>query len=575
MSYLQPALTFLDWFKTWPGTTFHEHIEIVDLRSRGAGRGIVAKKDIAPETVLFTIPRQAILCSTTSELATLIPGLKTGDEKEEDKEDDKEDDDDENENGQDPWTSLILIMIYEYLRGEKSPWKAYFDVLPTVFDTPMFWADSELKELQASPVVGRVGRKEADEMITSKVLPVIRAHASVFFGSNVPLADDDLIQLAHRMGSTIMAYSFSLEKDDEDDEEQELPKEQGEDVDMMDGVEHGDSHDDHEHGPGCSHEHDHEDADGWVEDHDDQQPLGMVPMADMLNADAEPNAHINHGVEALTATSIRAIKAGEEILNYYGPLSNGELLRRYGYTTEKHAFFDAVDLPWELVQQKLIAELPGLAASDGDKISKMLADDEDDENDMEDPIMLDRDFEEDETTGQLSAPASGRVLAELPPALKKQARAFAKIASKRLQKKREKEKKEEPPVSKNKSGKYGKYGKAKVAPKEEVPRPDKEIAAAGILAAFKVRLAQYKTSLDKDEAQLQSMAASATSLSPSQSRLYAALRVRIGEKRLLTEAIALAKEALEEQKKPATSTKSKRNSRAMDIDEPSGKRQRM
>ena len=567
MSYLQPALTFLDWFKRWPGTTFHEDIEIVDLRSRGAGRGIVAKKDIAPETVLFTIPRQAILCSTTSELAALIPGIKTGDEK------DDEDDEAENENGQDPWTSLILIMIYEYLRGDTSPWKAYFDVLPAVFDTPMFWADSELAELQASPVVGRVGRKEADEMITSRVLPVIRAHATVFFGANTPLADAELIQLAHRMGSTIMAYSFSLEKDDDEDEEEEKPKEQGEDVEMMDGIEHGDGHNGHEHGPDCSH--DDEDADGWVEDRDDQQPLGMVPMADMLNADAEPNAHINHGVEALTATSIRAIAAGEEILNYYGPLSNGELLRRYGYTTDKHAFFDAVDLPWELVQQKLVAELPGLAASDGDKISKMLADDEDDDNDLEDPVMLDRDFEEDETTGQLRAPASGRVLAELPPALKKQARAFAKIASKRLQKKRDKEKKEEPPLSKNKGGKYGKYGKAKVAPKEAVPRPDKEIAAAGVLAAFKARLAQYPTSLAADEAQFAAMSAAATSLSPSESRLYAALRVRIGEKRLLAEAVALAAEALEAQKMPATSTKSKRSSRAMEADEPGGKRQRM
>lgn len=565
MSYLQPALTFLDWFKAWPGTTFHEDIEIVDLRARGAGRGIIAKKDIAPETVLFTIPRKAILCSTTSELVNLIPGLKTGDEKEEEGDENDEDAAD----GQDPWTSLILIMIYEYLRGEQSPWKAYFDVLPTAFDTPMFWADSELKELQASPVVGRVGRKEADEMITTKVVPVIRAHSGVFFSSCEPLGDNDLVQLAHRMGSTIMAYSFSLEKDEDDDDEEEKPKEDSEDVDMMDGIEQADQ--EHEHGPDCSH--DHEEADGWVEDRDDQQPLGMVPMADMLNADAEPNAHINHGVEALTATSIRPIKAGEEILNYYGPLSNGELLRRYGYTTEKHAFFDAVDLPWELVQQKLVAELPGLTAADGDKISKILADDEDDENDTEDPIMLDRDFEEDETTGQLSAPASGRVLAELPVPLKKQARAFVKLASKRLQKKKEKEKNDEPPVPKSKAGKYGKYGKAKV--KLETPRPDKEVAAAGILAALKARLAQYKTSAEKDQKQLDAMTASAASLSPSEQRLYAALRVRIGEKRLLADAIVLAKEALDEQKKPASSAKSKRDSRSMDVDEPSGKRQRM
>lgn len=31
---------FLDWFKSLPGSTFSEHIEISDLRERNAGRGI-------------------------------------------------------------------------------------------------------------------------------------------------------------------------------------------------------------------------------------------------------------------------------------------------------------------------------------------------------------------------------------------------------------------------------------------------------------------------------------------------------------------------------------------------------
>lgn len=32
--------TFLDWFKSLPGSTFSEHIEIRDLRERNAGHGI-------------------------------------------------------------------------------------------------------------------------------------------------------------------------------------------------------------------------------------------------------------------------------------------------------------------------------------------------------------------------------------------------------------------------------------------------------------------------------------------------------------------------------------------------------
>jgi N-lysine methyltransferase SETD6 len=31
---------FLSWFKSLPGATFHNDIEIQDLRHRGAGRGI-------------------------------------------------------------------------------------------------------------------------------------------------------------------------------------------------------------------------------------------------------------------------------------------------------------------------------------------------------------------------------------------------------------------------------------------------------------------------------------------------------------------------------------------------------
>jgi SET domain-containing protein 6 len=52
-------------------------------------------------------------------------------------------------------------------------------------------------------------------------------------------------------------------------------------------------------------------------------------------------------------TAIRPIAAGQEILNYYGPLGNGELLRRYGYASVHHARYDVVELSWELVMLAL------------------------------------------------------------------------------------------------------------------------------------------------------------------------------------------------------------------------------
>ena len=56
-------------------------------------------------------------------------------------------------------------------------------------------------------------------------------------------------------------------------------------------------------------------------------------------------------------TALREIKAGEEILNYYGPHPNSELLRRYGYVTAKHAAYDVVEIPWAVVESALMAEL--------------------------------------------------------------------------------------------------------------------------------------------------------------------------------------------------------------------------
>lgn len=156
---------------------------------------------------------------------------------------------------QDSWSCLILVMIYEYLRGQDSFWRSYFDVLPETFNTPMFWSDEELGELQASPVRQKVGKNEAEEMFRTNILPVVRGNPELFEHSQSK-SDGDLIALAHRMGSTIMSYAFDLENDEDDEEENE---------------------------------------DGWEVDKEGKSMMGMVPMADILNADAEFNvSSFNH-----------------------------------------------------------------------------------------------------------------------------------------------------------------------------------------------------------------------------------------------------------------------------------------
>lgn len=117
----------------------------------------------------------------------------------------------------------------------------------------MFWKEEDICELQASSLRTKIGREDADAMFIKKILPTVKANEGVFYpNGSARLDDSQLLQLAHRMGSLIMAYAFDLDKDDENE----------------------DGEDDAE--------------DGWVEDKD-STTLGMVPMADVLNSDAEFN----------------------------------------------------------------------------------------------------------------------------------------------------------------------------------------------------------------------------------------------------------------------------------------------
>lgn len=242
---------FLNWFQSQPGALFHSSIQLTDLRGKGEGRGIIATSDIPAETELFSIPRKSVINVENSGLSKKLPKIFSTLTPEDDEA--KDDADDEDIEMPNPWLDLILIMIYEYLQGDASAWKPYFDVLPHNFDTLMFWTSDELNELQASAVKDHVGRESADEMFQNKILPIIKEHQDIFYPSGAAkLNEEELVKLAHRMGSIIMAYAFDLDGDDDDDDE-----------------------DDEE--------------DGWAQDKDAMKSMGMVPMADMLNADAEFN----------------------------------------------------------------------------------------------------------------------------------------------------------------------------------------------------------------------------------------------------------------------------------------------
>lgn len=178
----------------------------------------------------------------TSELPKKLPNVFDG----------SLDENDEDSEPLDSWGSLILVMLYEYLQGEGSQWKPYIDVLPSTFDTPIFWSSSELKELEGTCLTAeKIGKQESDDILRGRLLPVVLQNPTVFYPKGArELNEDELLHLAHRMGSAIMAYAFDLDNDNEQSDDEE---------------------------------------EGWIEDREGQTMLGMVPMADILNANAEFN----------------------------------------------------------------------------------------------------------------------------------------------------------------------------------------------------------------------------------------------------------------------------------------------
>ncbi|KAJ5139285.1 uncharacterized protein N7515_004133 [Penicillium bovifimosum] len=301
--FQQQSNNFMSWLQATPGVQLNPKIRLADLRASGAGRGVVAQSNIAEDEELFSIPRGMVLAVQNSELGSLL-----GQNLEEQ---------------MGPWLSLMLVMLYEYLQGEKSRWAPYFRVLPSRFDTLMFWSPAELQELQGSTIVEKIGRAGAEESILESVAPVVVKNPTLFpppqglASWEGDAGRTSLIELCHIMGSLIMAYAFDIEK----------PEEEGNDEEA-------------------------DDESYMTDDEDEQLPKGMVPLADLLNADAaRNNARLYQEEGTLTMKAIKPIQEGEEIFNDYGEIPRADLLRRYGYVTDNYAVYDVVELSLEDICQ--------------------------------------------------------------------------------------------------------------------------------------------------------------------------------------------------------------------------------
>ncbi|KAJ7267640.1 hypothetical protein B0H12DRAFT_1098154 [Mycena haematopus] len=295
----------LEWFQGNGGSIDQSSVGFTVFP--GCGRGAVALKDIPEGHVLFQIPRGLLLSTETSNLPGLI-GLDRWTEA-------------KMHTG---WVGLILCMMWETAQGPSSKWSAYLESLPKTFDTPMFWSDIELEELKGTSVVDKLGKADAEQDFTERLLPMVQSRPDIFPPETIPIYYT--LEIYHVMGSRILSRSFDVEKNEsEEDTEADGAANSSlgsaMDVDLpQDETE-----------PAHSGDSEHADEDEDAEE-EESPGVSMVPLADMLNARyGSENAKLFHEKDDLRMISTKIIRAGEQIWNTYGDLPNAELLRRYGH----------------------------------------------------------------------------------------------------------------------------------------------------------------------------------------------------------------------------------------------------
>jgi hypothetical protein len=190
---------------------------------------------------------------------------------------------------------------------------------------------------------------------------------------------------------------------------------------------------------------------------------------------------------------VRLIRAGDEILNYYGPRPNAELLRQYGYVTQDHSRYDVVEIPWSLVEPT-IQETLKLSNAAWKRVMAHV-----DADELEDGFVLERDAVPDVSSdGTFSGPAALREMpAELTAQIKDVLKATRKVDEKLVPDKRKRD----------------------------------DLVQKVLAQCVRKMVARYPTTIEEDVHRL-----AKGRLAP---RHRMAIFVRLGEKQLLQEAIAL------------------------------------
>ncbi|KAJ3507304.1 hypothetical protein NLJ89_g6379 [Agrocybe chaxingu] len=309
-------LPFFAWFQSHDGFIDTDAMDVIQFPPSEGGRGAVALKDIPEGHTVFAIPRSLVLSTRTSTLpqrfgenAWKKAKLHQG------------------------WSGLILCMMWEAAGGSHSKWSAYFESLPTSFDTPMFWNDEDLAELKGTSVVDKLGKDQAEKDFAEKVLPAVLSRPDLFNSQDIPTKYT--LETYHLMGTRISSRSFTLEKEEEEKEHHgadHSAENEGANTSMGSAMDI-DAPPSHEHQGDEEHaDEGHEEEHEEVEEEEDSPEVVMIPLADILNARYKTeNVKLFYEPDCLKMVSTKPIKAGEQIWNTYGDLPNAELLRGFGH----------------------------------------------------------------------------------------------------------------------------------------------------------------------------------------------------------------------------------------------------
>ncbi|RCK65900.1 Ribosomal lysine N-methyltransferase 4 [Candida viswanathii] len=302
--------SFLGWLVS-NNVQISPKISIHDYRSTNQGRGIIATADIEANEQLFTLPRSVLINVVNNSLIEKYPAIQ------------------DNLKSMDQWLALIIILSYESKFGTK--WKHYFSVIPDEFNQLSFWKNDELRDLEPSCILERIGKENNLNMYNQviKIIDDLRI---------VELQGQLSVEEYNRIATTIMSYSFDVE----------VPKPKKE---TNGGTkENGEHNDDEEHD-------DDEELEEDEEEEEDEYYKSMVPLADTLNADTHlNNAVLMYSETDLIMTSIKRIPQGEQVYNIYSEHPNSELLRRYGYVEPQGSKYEFGEIPISIIKSYFVTK---------------------------------------------------------------------------------------------------------------------------------------------------------------------------------------------------------------------------